>query len=65
MYHHVNKSGPSLGLKFQVKNHVQTACESHDLNMDFCCFKQLGTANSMQEHIIDPVKCICTTRNID
>ena len=31
----------------QVKIHVQTACESHDLNMDFCSFdngfKQLCT----------------------
>ena len=25
----------------QVKSHVQTARESHDLNMDFCGFKQL------------------------
>ena len=23
---------------FQIKTHVQTACESHDLNMDFCAF---------------------------
>ena len=21
-----------------IKTHVQTACESHDLNMDFCSF---------------------------
>ena len=30
----------------QAKSHVQTACESHDLKMDFCCFKQLPVTNS-------------------
>ena len=30
----------------QVKSHVQTVCESHDLNMDFCGFKQLRLTNS-------------------
>ena len=38
---------------WQVKSHVQTARESHDLNMDFCSFdnvfKQLLATNSMQE----------------
>ena len=37
----------------QVKSHVQTARESHDLNMDLCSFdngfKQLCVTNSMQE----------------
>ena len=37
----------------QVKNHVQTARESHDLNMNFYSFdngfKQLCATNSMQE----------------
>ena len=32
----------------QVKNHVQIAHESHDLNIDFCGFKQLSAKNSMQ-----------------
>ena len=30
----------------QVKSHVQTAREPHDLNMDFCDFKQLCVADS-------------------
>ena len=30
----------------QAKSHVQTACESHDLNMEFCGFKQLHVTNS-------------------
>ena len=40
---------------WQVKSHVQTAHESHDLNIDFCSFdngfKQLLAMNSMQECI--------------
>ena len=34
---------------YQVKNHDQTARESHDLNMDFYGLKQLRATNSMQE----------------
>ena len=37
----------------RIKTHVQSACESHDLNMDFCSFdngcKQLVILNFMQE----------------
>ena len=40
----------------QVKNYVQTACESHDLNMDFCSFdngfKQLPAINYIQAYVI-------------
>ena len=35
---------------WQVKKHVQTARESHDLNMDFRGFNQLHATNSMQEY---------------
>ena len=31
---------------FLVKSHVQTARESHDLNMDFCGFEQIRVTNS-------------------
>ena len=45
---------------FQIKTHVQTARESHDLNMDFRSFnkgfKQLCIMYFMQEQVID----ICT-----
>ena len=33
----------------QVETYVHTACESHDLNMDFCGFKQLLATISKQE----------------
>ena len=36
----------------QVKSHVQTATESHDLNMDFYGFKKLHPTNSMQEYTL-------------
>ena len=40
----------------QVKTHFQTACEHHDLNMDFCLFdngfKQLCITNSMKNYNI-------------
>ena len=42
-----------LGQYFQIKFHVQTASESHDLNMDFVSFdngfKQLCIRNFKQE----------------
>ena len=42
---------------FQIKTHVQTARESHDLTMDFRSFdngfKQLCVANFMQELTIN------------
>ena len=45
----------------QIKTHVQTACESHDLYMDFRSFdngfKQLCVANFMQEYIVNVLKC--------
>ena len=44
-----NKSGPNLSF-YKFKSHVQTARESHDLNMDFCGFKQLRITNFMQEY---------------
>ena len=28
---------------FQVKSHIQTVCETHDLNMDFCSLTMLQT----------------------
>ena len=38
---------------YQIKTHVQTACEPPDLNMEFCSFdngfKQLSVTNFMQE----------------
>ena len=40
-----------LNLGFvKLKSIFQTAHESHDLNMDFCAFKQLWATNSMQEY---------------
>ena len=37
----------------QIKTHVQTLCESHELKIDLCSFdngfKQLCVTNSMQE----------------
>ena len=42
---------------YQMKTHVQTTCESHDLNLDFRSFdngfKQLCVTNFMQEY------CFC------
>ena len=41
---------------FQIKVHVQIACECHDLNLDFLSFdsgfKQLCVTNFMQEYIL-------------
>ena len=37
----------------QVQSHVQTAHESHDLNMDFCGFKQLCVTNSYARIYVD------------
>ena len=41
---------------YQIKTHVQTACESHYLNIDFrSCdngFKQLSIMNFMQEYCL-------------
>ena len=34
----------------QAKSHVQTARESHDLNMDFAASKQLRVPIPMQEY---------------
>ena len=38
---------------YQIKTHFQTACETHDMNMDFRSFdngfKQLSVKNFMQE----------------
>ena len=49
----------------QLKNDVKTACESHDLKMDFCSFdngfKQFRATNSMQEC---PLAIIFTISNI-
>ena len=40
----------------QVKSHVKTACESHDLNMDFCSFdngfKKLRATISIKEYML-------------
>ena len=43
-----NKLGRRKALSSQ--SHVQTARESHDLNMDFCGFKQLRVTNSYINH---------------
>ena len=37
----------------QVKNHVQTACESHDLSMDSCIFNQPRATNFIQEYMFE------------
>ena len=41
----------------QVKSHVQTACESYDLNMDFYGFKHLRVMNSYAKILL---QCVCT-----
>ena len=49
------------------KSHVQTACESHDLNMDFCGFKQLHVTNSYaitkDYLLIAPLNFCCNCSN--
>ena len=41
----------------QIKTHVKTACESHDLNMEFLSFdngfKQCCITNFMQEWVFE------------
>ena len=49
----------------QFKSHVQTACESHDLNIDFCDFKQLCATNPMQEYKLYFPNKICISFSED
>ena len=39
---------------FQIKNHIQTACECHDLNMDFRSFDYDFKQLNIQENIAFP-----------
>ena len=58
-------SNKQIGANFkycQIKTHVRTARESHDLNMDFRSFdngfKQLRVTNSMHEYNFNPMYII-------
>ena len=55
----VMHTNQGLDRLFQAKSHVQTACESHDLNMDFCGFKQLLVTNSYARSIVSSSLIIC------
>ena len=47
---HMNKWRPVLSLRFLSKNHVQTAHEFHDFNIDFIVWTRLLVHSSMAPH---------------